>query len=113
MYQWVTSIHLQEKRADEIDIEVVDVNCFFLHNHQVKIATLIQARTPKNDTAISISSVLQPLDLLCLSHPIRLSPLIIQCLAWHGVKTMLHTPINTKNLFEENKCLLLPFLKFV
>lgn len=62
---------------------------------------------------ISISSPLKPLDLPCLCPQISFSHLIIQCLAWHGVETLLHTPSNTKNLFAENKCLLLPFLKFL
>lgn len=62
---------------------------------------------------ISISSSLEPLDLPCLCPQISFSHLIIQGLAWHGVETLLHTPSNTKNLFAENKCLLLPFLKFL
>lgn len=67
----------------------------------------------KNVPDISISSSLKPLDLPRHSPQISFSPLIILCLAWRTVKTMLHTPINTKNLFGENKCLLPPFLKFV
>ena len=63
----------------------------------------------KNVKGISISSSPEPLELPSLSPQISFSPLIIQCLAWHGVKTVLHTPINTKTCLRETNAFCSPF----
>lgn len=121
---WGTSIHLQNKRQDGIDI----VGDFTIFRPLICTETGASRSQPqsqdfhtdvrwgiytKNVNGSSISTSLThpppPLVLACLSPQISFSPLIIQCLAWHGVETILHTPINTKTCLRKTNAFCFPF----
>lgn len=115
----LTSIYLQEIKWDQIDIFVVLQSSRSSTNHiwAYDLNLSVRKFTQRNVTAISISSLLIPLYLPCLCPQMSFSPLITQCV-WRGTEwrhccTHPLTHTHKKNLFEENKCFLPPFLKFV